>query len=180
VGVVKASDISRKPWNQRLSNGITEHELWPYDQNLDDRVSTQVNMAITPTYFWRESLKERHSTFVTDQVPHDCHAARLLLKVGILDTRFDCVERRCDGDGRNSARYRGDKVLRPCRLAIVRYAKDIVFCNCAGTEQLRHPHSSAKRERHQVVGKSNQPRRSLERYGQPSSPNPDTMSYPPP
>ena len=68
-----------------------------------------------------------------------------MLKIGILDTRFDRVEGCCDTYRRNSARYRGDKVLRPRRLAIVRYAEDIILCNRAGTEQLRHPHSSAKK-----------------------------------
>jgi hypothetical protein len=71
----------------------------------------------------------------------DRHPARLLLKIGIMDTRFDRVEGRCDGYRRNSARYRGDKVLHPRGLAIVRYAEDIILCNRAGTEQLRRPHS---------------------------------------
>jgi hypothetical protein len=89
------------------------------------------------TYFWRESLKECRCTLVTQQVAHDCHSARLLLKIGILDARFDRVEGCCDADRRNSARHGGDKVLRPRRLAVVRYTKDIIFRNRAGTEQLR-------------------------------------------
>lgn len=39
------SDISCKPRNQRLSDGITEYKLWPYDQDLDDLVSTK-NMRL--------------------------------------------------------------------------------------------------------------------------------------
>jgi hypothetical protein len=105
----------------------------------------------TPTYFWHESLKECHSTFVTKQVTHDRHAARLLR---IMDTCFDRVEGCCDGYRRNSARYRGNKVLCPRRLAIVRYAEDIILCNRTGTEQLRRPHSSAKKERQQVWGET--------------------------
>lgn len=34
------SDILRKQRNQRLSDGITKHKLWPYDQDLDDGVSS--------------------------------------------------------------------------------------------------------------------------------------------
>jgi hypothetical protein len=30
------SDVICKPWNQGLSNGITEYELWPYNQDLVD------------------------------------------------------------------------------------------------------------------------------------------------
>jgi hypothetical protein len=89
---------------------------------------------MTLTYFRRESLEECCSTFVTQQVPHDRHSACLLLKIGILDARFDRIKGRCDSDRRNCACYRGDKVLRPRRLAIVRYAEKIFFRNRAGTE----------------------------------------------
>lgn len=41
LSMVGDSDVFRKPRNQRLSDGITEHKLWPYDQDLDDRVSSQ-------------------------------------------------------------------------------------------------------------------------------------------
>jgi hypothetical protein len=84
--------------------------------------------TIISTYFWHESLKDCHSTFVTKQVTHDRHAARLFfLKIGILDTCFDHVEGRCDDYRRNSARYRGNKVLCPRRFAIVRDAEDTIL-----------------------------------------------------
>ncbi len=89
---------------------------------------------MTSTYLWRESLEECRSTFVTEQVAHDCHSPRLLLKVGILDTCFDRVKGRCDGDRCNCACYRGDKVLRPRRFAVVRYAKNVILGNRAGSK----------------------------------------------
>lgn len=33
-------DILRKQRNQGLSDGITKHKLWPYDQDLDHGVSS--------------------------------------------------------------------------------------------------------------------------------------------
>lgn len=89
---------------------------------------------MTLTYFWRESLEECRGTFITQQVAHDRHSTCLLLKVGILDARFDRVKGRCDCDRRNCASYRGDKVLHPRRLAIVRYAENIFLRNRAGAE----------------------------------------------
>jgi hypothetical protein len=86
------------------------------------------------TYFWRESLEECRSTLVTQQVAHDRYSTCLLLKIGILDARFNRIKGRCHCNRRNCPCYRCDKVLRPRRLAIVRYAENIILRNRAGTE----------------------------------------------
>jgi hypothetical protein len=76
-------------------------------------------MGISPSYFGRESLEECHGALIFHQVAHNRHSAHLVFEIRVLDARFDRVERGCNRDRRNSPRYGGDKVLCPCRLAIV-------------------------------------------------------------
>lgn len=89
------------------------------------------------TYLRGETLEQRRRTLVLHELLHDRHAADLVFKVGVLDTRLDSVERRSNRDRRDGTRDRRDKVLPPRRLVEVRHAEQVVLRDRRRTEQLQ-------------------------------------------
>ena len=72
-----------------------------------------------------------------EEVFHDGDTADLVLKVGILNPGLDDVQWGGNGDGGHSTRHRGDKILGPSGLRVVRDAENVVLRHGRGTEKLR-------------------------------------------
>jgi len=74
---------------------------------------------------------------VLEQVFHDGDTADLVLKVGILNTGLDDVQRGGNGDGSHSAGHGCDEVLSPSGLRVVRHTENVVLRHSRGAKKLR-------------------------------------------
>ena len=84
----------------------------------------------------RQTLEQCRRTLVLDEILDHCYTRYLVLKVRILDTGLDGVQRCGDGYRRDSTSDRCDKVLPPGRLVVVLDAEEVVFCDGRRAEEL--------------------------------------------
>ena len=90
----------------------------------------------TTTDLRRQTLEQCRHTLVLDEVLDHCYTRYLVLKVRILDTGLDGVQRCGDGYRRDSTSDRCDKVLPPGRLVVVLDAEQIFLRHRGRTKKL--------------------------------------------
>lgn len=95
-------------------------------------------------YLRCQALEERRRPLVLDEIPDDSKPRHLLLKVRVLYTRLDRIERRGDRYRRDGPGDGRDEVLRPRRLGVVRHTERVLFRYCGCTEELRMPTMSER------------------------------------
>lgn len=123
--------------NQTLRESVTEDQLGTDDQNLEMIKLAPVTGYPKRTYLGCKTLEERADALVLDEILDDRNTANLLLKVRVLDTGLNRIQRRSDCDGSYCARDGRDEVLRPGCLVIICHAKEIVLGHSRCTEQLK-------------------------------------------
>ena len=84
----------------------------------------------------RQTLEQCCRTLVLDEILDHGYTRYLVLKVRILDTGLDGVQRCGDGDRRDSTSDRCDKVLPPGRLVVVLDAEQIFLRHRGRTKKL--------------------------------------------
>lgn len=83
-----------------------------------------------------KALEEGGGTFVLHHVGNDPEAALGVVKIPVLDSSLDNVERGRDDKGSTGTSNGCDKVLAPCGAVVVGQLVEIFFRRSRSTEQL--------------------------------------------
>lgn len=133
-----------EPRDERLSEGVAEHKLRSYDENLripkkkDRTHQYPFKLILSPktqtTHLGCQPFEQRHRSLISKQLPHHRHTADLALEIRILDASLDRVEWGCNRDGSDGARDGRYEVLAPSRLGVIRDSKQVVLRHRRCTE----------------------------------------------
>lgn len=147
--------------NQRLSQPEAENELGPGHEQLRS-----------------QTLEERCDTLVLHHVGNDAETGLGVLKVAVLNTRLDHIERSRYDEGSASTADGGDKVLRPRGFVVVLQTVDVLFGKSRSTEKLRTlaRNSAAEKKNIQQMTQGRYERQSSQRHGTVPYPHPRRSS----
>lgn len=104
--------------NQLLGNSEGKDELGSNHKNLG-----------------QETLEEGTEALVTEHVPDDVHTTLRVVKVTVLDTSLDNVERGSNGDRCDGTTDGGTEVLEEGGLAVVLQSENPLLDECASSEK---------------------------------------------
>lgn len=92
-------------------------------------------MAIV-TYLRNQPLEETRETFVARHLGQNLEAALRVIKVPILDTSLDNVERSRNNERGRGTRDRRNEVLEPAGLVVVLEPEEVLLGECGSSEKL--------------------------------------------
>lgn len=93
---------------------------------------------LVSSYLGNEALEETRQTLVLGHVGQNPEAALGVVKVTVLDTGLDDVERRGDDERGRRAGDGGDEVLEPGGLVVVLEVEEVLLGESRASEELRN------------------------------------------
>lgn len=119
------------------------------------------------SYLGNESLEETGETFVAGHVGENAEAALGVLKVAVLDTSLDNIERGGDDERSRGTSNGGDKVLEPSGLIVILQVEEVLLGKGRTTEELVY----CQQKRSCWTCEEDVQQKNQGRFWQPSSPN---------